>query len=192
MKKIGLLGGTFDPPHMGHLLIAEEVYDQLKLDEIWFVPSHEPPHKDKATMAVVDRLEMIEAAIADNDHFFLERYEIDQPGKSYTFHTIAALTERYPSYRFYFIIGADMVEYLPKWYRIDELVTMVQFVGVKRPDYQLKTDYPVILLDIPGVDISSTMIRERMKQNRTTTYYLPTSVNRIIKEKQLYESSEST
>ncbi|CQR46913.1 Nicotinate-nucleotide adenylyltransferase [Paraliobacillus sp. PM-2] len=192
MKKVGLLGGTFDPPHIGHLVIAEEVYHQLKLDEVWFIPSNEPPHKDKASTAVINRVAMVEAAIDDNDHFFLKTIEIDRPGKSYTFNTIHLLKEIYPDTSFYFIIGADMVEYLPKWNKIDELINMVKFVGVKRPEYELDTNYPIIAVDIPGLDISSTMIRNRVKQNKPITYFVPSSVRRLIKENRLYESSERT
>ncbi|WP_079708436.1 nicotinate-nucleotide adenylyltransferase [Paraliobacillus ryukyuensis] len=192
MKKVGLLGGTFDPPHIGHLVIAEEVYDQLQLDEIWFIPSNEPPHKDKAMIESNYRVAMVEAAIAENDHFFLERFEIDREGKSYTIDTIDALTTKHPDITFYFIIGADMVEYLPKWDQIDELVNMVQFVGVKRPEFDLKSDYPIITIDTPEIDVSSTMIRQRIKQERTIAYYVPDAVKRVIKEHHLYGETRSS
>ncbi len=192
MKKVGLLGGTFDPPHIGHLVIAEEVYEQLQLDEIWFIPSNEPPHKAKANITATNRVALLKAAIADNQHFFLETIEIDRPGKSYTFNTVHSLAESYPNISFYFIIGADMVEYLPKWNKIDELIKMIQFVGVKRPDYELQTDYPVIVLDVPSLNISSTMIRERIKQNKSIAYFVPNAVRRLIKENKLYEPTERT
>ncbi|WP_117169162.1 nicotinate-nucleotide adenylyltransferase [Paraliobacillus sediminis] len=189
MKKVGLLGGTFDPPHIGHLMIAEEAYTQLALDEIWFIPSYEPPHKEKTTTDVSQRINMVEEAIADNDHFFLDTIEVDRLGKSYTFDTIKLLNEKYSDIMFYFIIGADMVEYLPKWYRIDELMGLIQFVGVKRPDYVLKTDFPIIGLNIPIMDISSTMIRERVKKDQSIKYLVTPSVLRVIKEFHLYESN---
>ncbi|WP_182200518.1 nicotinate-nucleotide adenylyltransferase [Paraliobacillus salinarum] len=190
MKKVGLLGGTFDPPHIGHLVIAEEVYHELGLDEVWFIPSNEPPHKNKATTTVKHRLSMVEAAIASNDHFLLNPIEIERPGKSYTFDTIQLLIQKHPDISFYFIIGADMVEYLPKWNRIDELVNLITFVGVKRPEYELKTDYPIQVIDIPGLDISSTMIRERLAERKPVTYFIPPSVRQVIKENQLYEPRE--
>ncbi|MFB1050746.1 nicotinate-nucleotide adenylyltransferase [Paraliobacillus sp. JSM ZJ581] len=192
MKKVGLLGGTFDPPHIGHLVIAEEVYHQLNLDEVWFIPSNEPPHKNKANTAVKDRVAMVEAAIANNDHFLLHTIEIERSGKSYTFDTIQLLTQKHPEISFYFIIGADMVEYLPNWNRIDELVHMVIFVGVKRPEYELTTNYPIHTIDVPGLDISSTMIRDRIAQHKPITYFIPSSVRRLIKENNLYGSSERT
>lgn len=190
MKKVGLLGGTFDPPHIGHLVIAEEVYHELGLDEVWFIPSNEPPHKNKATTSVNHRLSMVEAAIAGNDHFLLNPIEIERPGKSYTFDTMQLLIQKHPDISFYFIIGADMVEYLPKWNRIDELVNLITFVGVKRPEYELKTDYPIQVIDIPGLDISSTMIRERLADRKPVTYFIPSSVRQVMKENQLYEPSE--
>src|SRR5690625_1455880 len=186
MKKIGLLGGTFDPPHIGHLIIAEEVYRQLFLDEVWFIPSAEPPHKEKATVSTTDRLKMLEVAIDQVEYFSINQIEIERKGKSYTYDTIKALRDSNPEVEFYFIIGADMVEYLPHWYRIDQLVEMVRFVGVTRPDYRLETRYPVIPLDIPGVDISSTLIRERLKNNQSVKYLVPERVEALIKEKGLY------
>jgi len=189
MKKVGILGGTFDPPHIGHLMIAEEVYDQLKLEEVWFIPSYEPPHKEKAGTDVRDRIAMVEAAIEDNDHFALSTIEVDRPGKSYTFDTIKLLNEKYKDVMFYFIIGADMVEYLPKWYRIEELIELIQFVGVKRPAYNVKTDYPVCEINIPVMEISSTMIRKRIKKRQTIKYFVPPKVLQVIKEQRLYESN---
>ncbi len=192
MKKIGLLGGTFDPPHIGHLTMAEEAYEKLNLDEVWFIPSAEPPHKEQAKVSAVDRLLMLKVALEPVNYFKINTIELQRQGKSYTYDTIQALKEQYPAYQFYFIIGADMVEYLPNWYKIDQLIELVQFVGVKRPDYQLDTSYPVILLDTPGLDISSTMIRERLKLNRSVKYLIPERVLSLIKEKGLYGQGTSS
>lgn len=192
MKKIGLLGGTFDPPHIGHLTMAEEAYEKLNLDEVWFIPSAEPPHKEQAKVSAVDRLLMLKVALEPVNYFKINTIELERQGKSYTYDTIQALKEQYPTYQFYFIIGADMVEYLPNWYKIDQLIELVQFVGVKRPDYQLDTSYPVIILDTPGLDISSTMIRERLKLNRSVKYLIPERVLSLIKEKGLYGQGTSS
>ncbi|SDB97569.1 nicotinate-nucleotide adenylyltransferase [Pelagirhabdus alkalitolerans] len=187
MKKIGLLGGTFDPPHIGHLVIANEVYEKLSLDEIWFIPSAEPPHKKKATVSTDDRLAMIKSAIKDEDHFKVNDIEIKRQGKSYTIDTIKTLKDMHPDVSFYFIIGADMVEYLPKWYNINELIHLIRFVGVKRPEYRLETAYPVTLLDVPGLDISSTLIRERLLNNQSVRYLVPSGVIDVIRKRGLYE-----
>ncbi|RLL48018.1 nicotinate-nucleotide adenylyltransferase [Oceanobacillus piezotolerans] len=188
MKRIGILGGTFDPPHLGHLLIAEEVRVKLDLTEIWFIPTYTPPHKDNAKTDASHRINMLEIAIANNPYFKINTIEIEREGKSYTIDTITALGEDYPDYQFYFIIGADMVEYLPHWERIDELVQLIQFVGVKREGYKLETKYPVIEVDIPSIDISSSMLRKRLRSNQPVKYIVLDEVYRYIREMGLYEN----
>jgi nicotinate-nucleotide adenylyltransferase len=189
MKKIGILGGTFDPPHIGHLVVGNEVLDALGLDEIRFMPNHMPPHKKKTTSVTdADRLAMLTFAIEGNDFFSIETIEIERKGTSYTYDTMRLLKEREPGCEFYFIIGADMIEYLPKWHKIDELMQLVKFVGVKRPTYSESTDYPVTMVDIPEMFISSSMIREKIKKGRTVKYLLPEKVITYIEENHLYES----
>src|SRR5690606_25263988 len=112
--------------------------------------------------------------------------------KSYTIHTIQELKQLYPSYKFYFIIGADMVEYLPNWYKIDELVTMIQFVGLKRPGYERKTKFPIMEADVPQIDISSTVLRNRLNKGELPRYWLPEKVRVHIGEKRLYGCCGST
>lgn len=187
MKHIGILGGTFDPPHIGHLIIAQEVRLALKLDEIWFMPAHEPPHKQKAVIETADRVEMVEQALEGNLNFKINTIEINRLGKSYTFDTMKLLTKDNPDINFYFIIGADMVEYLPNWEYIDELMEMVTFVGVKRKDYHLESDYPITEVDIPVIEVSSTNIRKRLKNKIPVKYMVSESVENYIKEKRLYE-----
>jgi nicotinate-nucleotide adenylyltransferase len=187
MNKIGILGGTFDPPHNGHLLIANEVLSELKLDEIWFMPNQEPPHKRKSdSVDNKERVDMLELAIEGHANFRIEKIELERPGPSYTVNTMKLLNERYPSHQFFFIIGADMIEYLPKWHKIDDLVNVVKFVGVERPKYNPKTEYPIIYVDVPAFDISSSVIRERVNSGKTVRYLLPDSVIKYIKEKHLY------
>nr|WP_263325656.1 nicotinate-nucleotide adenylyltransferase [Neobacillus sp. Marseille-Q6967] len=187
MKKVGILGGTFDPPHNGHLMIANEVYDKLKLDEVWFMPNQEPPHKKKSERVEnEDRLEMLNLAIEGNASFKIQTIELERKGPSFTVDTMKLLNTQYPDHEFYFIIGADMIEYLPKWHEIDELIKIVQFVGVERPEYSQKTDYPIIYVDIPAFDVSSSMIRKRVKEGRSVRYLLPDEVIGYIREKHLY------
>ncbi|MFB4166541.1 nicotinate-nucleotide adenylyltransferase [Virgibacillus sp. JSM 102003] len=187
MKSIGILGGTFDPPHLGHLIIAEEVRMALKLDEVWFIPSQEPPHKEKAYIGAPHRVEMVNRAIDSNPSFKLNTIEVSRSGKSFTFDTMKLLTNENPDVKFYFIIGADMVEYLPKWNHINDLVDMVKFVGVKRQGYKLNSKFPIIEVDIPLIEISSTNIKERLNNNMTIKYMVPEAVENYIKGKQLYE-----
>jgi len=187
MKKVGILGGTFDPPHYGHLLIANEVLSTLQLDEIWFMPNQEPPHKKKSeSIKNEDRLRMLDLAISGNAAFRVETIELHRQGPSYTVDTMKMINEQYPNHQFFFIIGADMIEYLPKWHKIDELIKLVQFVGVERPSYSSQTDYPVLYVDVPALDVSSSMIRERVKNGKTVRYLMPDSVIQYIEEKHLY------
>jgi nicotinate-nucleotide adenylyltransferase len=192
MKRIGILGGTFNPPHLGHLIIANEVQNQLEFDELWFMPNQEPPHKDTNNdIKSVHRLEMLSAAIADNPYFKVESIELERRGKSYTYDTMKLLTDRY-DYEFYFIIGADMIEYLPKWYKIDELVKIVTFVGVNRPTYNHASEYPIIHVDVPNIDISSRLIRSKIREGKTIRYLVPDSVLHYIEENGLYGQINSS
>ncbi|MCM3788496.1 nicotinate-nucleotide adenylyltransferase [Domibacillus indicus] len=187
MKKVGILGGTFNPPHVGHLIAANEALHALDLDEIRFMPNSLPPHKKLAGHVDDEhRLRMTELAIEGNDCFRIETIEIQRAGVSYTIDTMRELIKREPEKSFYFIIGADMIEYLPKWRDIDELSRLVTFVGVKRPGYSTETPYPVLLIDTPEIHLSSTVLREKAASNKTLHYLMPETVIRYIKENGLY------
>src|SRR5699024_14808 len=176
MKKIGLFGGTFDPPHIGHFIIAEEVKYQFELDEIWFIPTNEPPHKAQAYFSPSERLEMLQRTVDKTPGFAVKDMELKRQGKSYTIDTIKNIVQHHLDDTFYFIIGGDMVEYLPKWEKIDELMELITFIGVKRPHYDWTTDYMVQQATVPLIDISSTYIREQMKSGRSMKYFLPHEV----------------
>jgi nicotinate-nucleotide adenylyltransferase len=187
LAKIGIVGGTFDPIHCGHLLIGSEVKEALALDEIWYMPNKIPPHKkDKEITSIQNRLHMIELAIADNEDFVLATDELEREGLSYTYDTMKMLKDKYPYHTFYFIIGGDMVEYLPKWYRVDELLQFVQFVGVTRPGYTVETTYPIITLEIPEFAVSSSIIRGRVKGGKSIRYLVPALIQNYIEEHGLY------
>lgn len=187
-KKVGLLGGTFNPPHIGHLIIADQVKDQLDLDSILFLPTATPPHASgKATIDAKHRAKMVELAIKGQPHFDIEWAEIKRGGKSYTFETIKELKEKHPDVDYYFIVGGDMVEDLPTWYKIDELMTLVQFVAVNRPTYSKETSYPVIWVDVPDIAISSTEIRSKIADGCSVNYLLPEEVIEYINNEGLYE-----
>ncbi|WP_050180953.1 nicotinate-nucleotide adenylyltransferase [Domibacillus robiginosus] len=187
MKKAGILGGTFNPPHVGHLIAANEVLHALDLDEIRFMPNSLPPHKKLAGHVEDEhRLHMTELAIEENPSFQIETIEIERAGVSYTIDTMRELIKREPDTSFYFIIGADMIEYLPKWRDIDELSRLVTFVGVKRPGYSTNSSYPVLLIDTPEIHLSSTILREKAASSQTLHYLMPETVIRYIKENGLY------
>ncbi|MED4530793.1 nicotinate-nucleotide adenylyltransferase [Metabacillus fastidiosus] len=187
--RIGILGGTFDPPHNGHLLIASEVCAALELSEIWFMPNQIPPHKQTKDFTNSEhRLNMLTLALKDKPNFKVQSIELDRKGPSYTYDTIILLKEQFPNVSFYFIIGADMIEYLPKWYNIDELIELITFVGVRRPGFQEKTEYNVRMVDVPQFDVSSSLLRNRIKNKQTTDYLLPKDVKKYIEEYHLYGS----
>src|SRR5690625_3151410 len=123
MRRVGLLGGTFDPPHLGHLKIAEKVLYALALDEIWFIPTYDPPLKDRAATDSSHRKKMLERMLSGSDRpFCINDIELKRKDKSYTIHTVKQLKERYPEIEFYFIIGGDQVVNLDKWEKINELM----------------------------------------------------------------------
>lgn len=187
LNHIGIIGGTFNPPHIGHLFIASEVMTKLNLSEVWFMPNNIPPHKEhKEYVSNQERVEMLTLAISDQRKFKLQLIELERDGPSYTYDTMKMLQNKYTDKTFYFIIGGDMVEYLPHWQNIDDLVRMVTFVGVKRPGYSFPTQYPILEVDVPQLDISSSMIRERLKEKGNTMYLLPEKVRNYIEEKHLY------
>ena len=187
-KQVGILGGNFNPVHNAHLVVADQVRQQLGLDIVLLMPEYEPPHVDKKeTIDEGHRLKMLELAIDGIEGLEIETIELERKGISYTYDTMLLLNERDPDTDYYFIIGADMVDYLPKWHRIDELVEIVQFVGVQRPRYKAGTSYPVIWVDVPLMDISSSMVRDFVAKGRTPNFMLPKPVLDYIKKEGLYQ-----
>ncbi|KRL99844.1 nicotinate-nucleotide adenylyltransferase (Deamido-NAD(+) pyrophosphorylase) [Liquorilactobacillus satsumensis DSM 16230 = JCM 12392] len=186
-KRVGILGGTFNPPHLGHLMIAEQVADQLGLNKVFFMPDANPPHVDhKDAIAADQRKAMVELSIAHNPLFELETCELDRGGISYTYDTIKELRLRHPDWEYYFIIGGDMVAYLPKWHRISELVKLVHFVGVGRSGYSRKSRFPILWVDVPLIEISSTNIRWRVRNHCSIKYLVTDNVMDYIREEGLY------
>ena len=186
-KQVGILGGTFNPVHLAHLITADQVGTALGLEKVLLMPANQPPHVDeKKTIAAEHRLRMLELAVADNPLLGIEPIELARPGKSYTYDTMKLLTEINPDTDYFFIIGGDMVEYLPKWYRIDELMQLVTFVGVRRPNYPTETEYPLIWIDVPLMEVSSTKLRQKIAQGCSVNYLVPENVVNYIQEKGLY------
>lgn len=190
MKKIGILGGTFDPPHIGHLIMAEEARLQMDLDEIWWLPNKIPPHKkNNSNSTEEDRLKMVEMMIGLHDDFHLCDIEIQRDGPSFTIDTIKYLQSAYPNHLFYFIIGEDSLDTLPKWNKSEELQKMIPFIVMPRPGYGNVKKAPqamVNMLNSQSYDVSSTNIRMRMKRNELNRFLLTKDVYEYIKEKRLY------
>lgn len=189
-KKVGLFGGSFDPPHIGHMIAAQESVWQCGLDEIWFVPTCQPPHQEeKQTAASAEqRTEMIERAVSEHSQFKLCLIEMERGGRSYTYDTIAELQRLYPENQFFFIIGADMVNDLPRWHKIDKLKECVIFIGLNRPgvDSIPPVDVSLITAQMPDISVSSTMIRARLKKHQPVRYFLQEKVRHYIKENDVY------
>ena len=188
-KRIGILGGTFNPPHLGHLLMAEQVGNQLELDEVWFMPTAKPPHAPgKTTIASQHRVQMIQLAIENNPLFKVQPYEIHRGGVNYTVDTMRHFVETYPESDFYFIIGSDSANDLSTWKQIDELVQLVQFVGVRRPgEFPYQGQYPILWVDSPLIELSSTEIRLRVYLEQSIRYQVPSKVEAYIQKHKLYE-----
>jgi nicotinate-nucleotide adenylyltransferase len=188
MKKVGILGGTFNPPHIGHLIMANEALHAVDLDEVRFMPNYIAPHKEVHGANAAQRLEMTRLAIHGYAQFRVEDFEISQGGVSYTFDTMKAMIQREPETVFYFIIGGDSIEGLPTWHRIDELAQLVRFIGIRRPGYLHDTVYPVLLIDSPELHLSSTMLRERVAAQGTIRFLVPEKVEAFIRKERLYGS----
>jgi nicotinate-nucleotide adenylyltransferase len=186
--KIGILGGTFNPIHIGHLILAEEAREKLSLDEIIFVPAYLPPHKDSADIAPAkQRLEMVKVAIRTNRKFSVSDIEIKRDGRSYTIDTLRAFKEIYPRDELYFIIGSDLLKYLDEWKELKDIIAMVKFIAATRPGYALeKIPSYISTLPIRAVDVSGFEIREAIRQGKSFRYLVPEAVFRYICKKRLY------
>lgn len=186
---IGLLGGSFDPPHVGHLVIADGVQWALGLDEVRFVVAGDPQHKPVPTPTDT-RVEMARLATSDNDAFVVDDREARRDGPTYTFDTLTELRAERPDDRLFFILGADAVGDLPTWHRADELPDLATFVAVERPGFELPREHPVQLrvniVRLPQVDISSSDLRERYAKDRPTRYLVPDAVDQHVRATGLY------
>jgi nicotinate-nucleotide adenylyltransferase len=194
--RIGIMGGTFDPIHTGHLIAGERARVGAGLDQVWFMPTHISPHKrDAPNASAAQRWDMVCRAIEANPDFFPTDIEIQKGGVSYSIDTIDLLMERHPDVEFAYIIGADMVQYLPKWHRIEEIVRKIRFIGLERPGYQLQLDSlpatiqaTLQMVNMPQVDISSSVIRQERQNRGSIRYWVPDRVYEYIEENGLYES----
>ncbi len=195
MKKIGLFGGTFDPVHNGHLIIAEYLRDELELEEIWFIPAKIHPLKDNRHITSEEhRVQMLELAVADNPLFRVSRVELERDSVSYTIDTIETLLQQYAHLqpRFYFFIGMDNVNELYRWKRPEDILRKCQVVAFGRPGFtpieEAKKFLPLIkFVHVPLLEISSTFVRQRIRDGRSVRYLVPEPVLQYISEKQLYK-----
>ena len=199
-NKIGILGGTFNPVHCGHLIIAEAVREGYSLDTVLFIPSGQPPHKpDGEVIDGEHRYEMVRRAVASNRFFEASRSEIDWKGYTYTVNTLMALGEKYGAdTRLYFIIGADVIPELTTWREFEKVFGLCEFIAVLRPGNErtafeegirrLAEKYAARIhsIEAPLVDISSTSIRERCAGGKSIKYLVPEGVEEYIHSEGLY------
>ena len=192
--RIGVMGGTFDPIHHGHLVAASEVQAWFDLDEVIFVPTGRPWQKGAREVAPAeDRYLMTVIATASNPRFSVSRVDIDRPGLTYTVDTLRDLrTERGPEADFYFITGADALTQILTWRDVDELFAMAHFVGCTRPGHVLDTEKvpkDVTLVEIPALAISSTECRDRVAAGRPIWYLVPEGIVQYINKRRMYRGT---
>lgn len=186
--KIGILGGTFNPIHIGHLILAEEVREKLRLDKIIFVPSYLPPHKDGIDIANAGhRHTMVGLAIKNNKYFMVSDIEIERDGRSYTIDTLKEFKRIYPGEELHFIIGSDLLKYLEEWKDLEDIIKLVKFIVATRPGYPLeKIPSHITTIPIRAVDISGFEVRRCIKGGKSFRYLVPEAVYKYIIKKRLY------
>ncbi len=182
------MGGTFDPIHYGHLVTAQEACYQFDLDKVIFMPTGNPPHKQRNDiLPAKQRFLMTSMAIADNEAFDISDLEVKNELPSYTVDTLTKLKEVFVESEFYFITGADAIADISTWKDPQKAAALTKFVAASRPGFSLKPGVEVIELEVPALAISSTDIRQRVKEGRPFRYLLPDKVWRYIVSKELYK-----
>ena len=199
MRKVGIMGGTFDPIHIGHLILGENAYLQFGLDKVVFMPSGNPPHKkDRDGGTDLQRMDMVKLAIASNTHFEISDIEMNEDGYTYTYRTLERLVKEHPDTEYYFIIGADSLFYFDSWknpQRIADACTLVVATRNHTSDEKLdeKIEFVKKLfnakiekLDTENIDCSSSQIRSWIKEGHTVKYYVPDTVINYIHTYHVY------
>ena len=204
MSRVGIFGGTFDPIHQGHMIIAEQVAEALNLACVIFVPGGVPPHKTASSVKAspVDRLDMVEAAVEGNNKFVVDRVEVDAERPMYSVETVPLIRERYEGDEWFFVTGADEVSNLLSWKEPDSLLEEAAMVAATRPGYDisnlehleeaLDNFDRIIPVECTRVDISATGIRRRLAKGESVRYLVPEGVHEIIHDRGLYGARKDT
>jgi nicotinate-nucleotide adenylyltransferase len=198
-KRLGIFGGTFDPPHIGHLILAAEARDQLDLDCTIWVLTPDPPHKlGQEISSLAHRLAMVEMAIGEDERFSLSRVDIDRPGPHYALDTVRLLREEYPEHELFYLMGGDSLMDLPQWYQPKAFLSLLDGVGVmRRPGdeidlSELIAELPMLqeklhFVTAPLLEISANQVRHRVREHRAYRYYLLPVIYRYILEHDIYQ-----
>jgi nicotinate-nucleotide adenylyltransferase len=184
MLRLGLYGGSFDPIHHGHLILARQALEDLSLDRVIFIPAAESPFKlNHSGASAADRFAMVQLAVQDEPAFFVDPFEIDREPPSYTIDTARAYHAQHPDDTLFFLVGEDHIAALPKWNEFEELDLLVKFAILSRSDLPLELKYPVVRRRF---DLSSTEIRNRVANDLPISYLVPENVLHYIQERKLY------
>ena len=203
-KKIGLMGGTFDPIHIGHLILGEAAWRQFCLDEVWFLPAGNPPHKQNRAGRASDRerVDMVQLAIQSNPHFVLSLIEMNKDGYSYTYRTLERLHVQVPDADWYFIMGADSLTDFDTWREPQRIADACRIVVATRNQMEPATfrtllekrreefHHDFLELDTPNLDISSKHLREMIRSGESIRYYTPANVIDYIRQNRIYSIQE--
>jgi nicotinate-nucleotide adenylyltransferase len=200
IRSAGILGGTFDPPHIGHLILAECACDALGLDQVLFAPAAEPPHKHHLPITPVEhRVAMVSAAIANNPRFVLSDVDMQRPGPHYTADTLSLLHEAMPDTDLYFVMGGDSLHDIDSWHKPQVIIDHARLAVMRRPGAVidlsgLESRLPgiskrVVFVDAPIIGISATNLRERLQAGHSIRYQVPDGVEQYINTHKLYRDS---
>lgn len=199
--KLGIMGGTFDPIHIGHLMLAQSAYEELELEKIIFIPAGRPPHKADREIEVTNeqRIDMVRLAIEDDDRFELDTIEMEKQSYSYTYETLMYLTDKNPENEYYFIIGGDSLRDFHKWKKPEEILKYCHIAASYRPD--IKEGFEELLeenrkkyrgdfvrIAAPMLEVSSHEIREIIENGKSFRYYIPEKVYKYIISNELYKT----
>ena len=188
--KIGILGGAFNPPHIGHLIIAQDILDVLKLDKVFFIPANSSPHKKNNAVDGQLRLEMVKLATAGNEAFEVLDVEIERGGTSFTIDTVRELAKKYPEDEFYLIIGSDLANEFSSWKNYQDIKKEVKVVVANRKEYPLDKKSAHLVVDIRQIELSSSQIRELVKNESSIRGLVKREVADYIREHDLYKSEK--
>ncbi|HMB92960.1 MAG TPA: nicotinate-nucleotide adenylyltransferase [Rhodothermales bacterium] len=190
--RVGLFGGSFNPPHLAHLIVAETVREQFGLDAIWWMPAYQPPHKTGVALAsATHRLAMTQAAVAENPGFAVSDLEIQREGTSYTVDTVRTLQAEHPDHTFFLLVGSDSLHGFSSWYQPEEIIARVPLIVYRRPGTVTTKAEPafaerVLFADAPLLEISGTEIRQRLREGHSIRYLVPDAVRAYIDQHKLY------